>query len=197
MRDDRAAGTRSGVRQTTPGDTTGCDRRGPAPSAASGAAVKTGPSLYGGGSGPGDYGRYVPGAPPAGAPGQASAGAAPAAATTPATAGDRPLYGGNDRPLWSAGQQPRTPVAGPRGKAGSPAEAAAERDPGDATTPQPNALPAPVRDRPLWAEKGLSGLADPEPQPAPGLAPNALPGLAQSALPSSPCPATAAAPLPR
>ena len=179
---DRSAGTQSGLQPVRPGEATPCER-GAAASPGGAAAASTGPSLFGSGSGPGGYGRYMPGAPPAGSgttsssattpqPGTSQPGANRAAATA-----DRPLYGGVDRPLWDSGERRSAAASGSApGKTASAAQAT--RTPA-ATAPtgtapagagpvQPNALPAPVRDRPLWAESSLSGLPAPLPGPASG-----------------------------
>ena len=96
-----------------------------------------------GGSGPGEYAHYLPGA---------------AKPKTPARvdpvpnrdAGvDRPLYGGTDRPLWDTVTRPTTTTEG--SKPTKPGQTAASNAP-----PATTGLP---RDKPLWSEAPASPLA--------------------------------------
>ena len=130
------------------------------------------PSVLGGGSGPGDYGRFLPSAPSTASPSTAatSTAATPNAATRPGSASapagaapparapgvDRPLYGGTDRPLWDTGD--RRPVT-----AGKPAPSSdTERTATATATAAPaGTAPAPPRDRPLWGDGSLMASADP------------------------------------
>ena len=147
--EDRAAGTRSGLRQGV----SPCDRAGAA-SPGGGATAPTRPSLYGSGSGPGGYGQYIPGAPPP---------TDPSGNKQSAAAADRPLYGGTERPLWDTGA--RRPAAAAAKPAPTTTASSGEpgKDPASAAPAPPSMIPAPVRDRPLWVEGGLSGPLAPAP----------------------------------
>ena len=130
-----------------PGETVACDAR------ASGAA-RTGrqAGIAVGGSGPGEYGRFVETERPA--PSKRTAAAAPA--YYPGTA-DRPLVGGTDRPLWGDPSARGAAKPGPARAAATGAGAGAIGAP--ATAP---AATASV-DRPLWETEaaGRPGGAEP------------------------------------
>ena len=137
---------------------------GPAGTGSSQAKPSSTPSIFGGGSGPGDYGRYLPGATtqPSSAPTTRAAPSPAPANSLPATRTtgvDRPLYGGTDRPLWDTGE--RRPSSGTPGKpttGKSPQSADGEAANKDSA---PSGVAAPVRDRPLWADGSLMVPVDP------------------------------------
>lgn len=141
-----------------------------------------------GGSGPGEYGRYMPGAAasgtlptdsPAKPGGTRSAAPAdkpvtPGAGTSaPSRGADKPLYGGIDRPLWNTGEQ-RAPSNG----AATPGEGA-----GSAAL-SPDAPVAIPRDRPLWND----GTPVQPGAPLTGAAAVAAAGLGLSPCSSAPAP---------
>lgn len=107
-----------------------------------------------GGSGPGEYGRFVDGG--RGTATKPPAGTARATSTVPA---DRPLYGGTGRPLWRDGA-PAKPATTARN------DAAAEESPGSTIDP----VPTPGVDRPLWTDAGgTRAAADPCEERAAGI----------------------------
>lgn len=130
---------------------TGSEPRPATPAASRGRAAT-------GGSGPGEYGRYIPGAAASGAnpsaavtnptgTGSAAPADKPAApgSSTPASSArgvDKPLYGGIDRPLWNTGEQ-RAPLGSNSTVAGDKAATA---------TLNPDSAAALPRDRPLWED---------------------------------------------
>lgn len=143
---------------------TPCVRPGGAPSTgAAGTRPRAAPSVFGGGSGPGDYGRYLPNAPASSS--TASATPRPAAPSAPNAGVDRPLYGGTDRPLWDTGdRRPPSDTAGQpsagQSSAGKPSQPSGATPTGG--TPAPGTpqdrLP---RDRPLWGDGSLMASTDP------------------------------------
>jgi hypothetical protein len=118
------------------------------------------PSLASGGSGPGEYGRFVD-------TGRTESAKPPASAPRPSSAApsDRPLYGGTDRPLWNEG----APSAARQGPPRPGASARADRDAptngtrGDDATAESRVAPAAGVDRPLWAEPGDTYAAPADP----------------------------------
>lgn len=141
------AGEGTGSADSTPGRTTPCTRQGKAAGPA--------PLVLGGGSGPGDYGRYLP-TPP-------SSAAAPTAAlrsgSTSSPVGTAPptRTPGVDRPLWDTGDRRAT-------TAGKPAPSS-DADKAAGATASP--APAPARDRPLWADGSLLPSAESASIPTP------------------------------
>lgn len=144
--------------------TTPCVRQGGTPATgAAGTRPGAAPSVFGGGSGPGDYGRYLPNAPAS----SITASAAPRPAGSPARSPgvDRPLYGGTDRPLWSTGdRRPSSDTAAQ--SSGGQSSADKPLQPSGAT--QASGIPAPgtsqnrlPRDRPLWGDGSLMASTDP------------------------------------
>lgn len=158
--DGESAGTTGTVTRNTP-----CARPGgSAGSASSAARFSSTPSVFGGGAGPGDYGRYLPGSAtsssnvPTTLPSRPGASTAPAS-TAPAarnTGVDQPLYGGTDRPLWDTGE--RRPLSGTPSK---PTTGKSSQSADGDRASGPSGSPAPARDRPLWADGSLMGSADP------------------------------------
>lgn len=158
-----------------------CERPAPGRAVTGGSGQPSGP-VSGGGSGPGEYARYMPGAttptPSSGSP-PTTQPSAPSTAAPRNKGVDRPLYGGNDRPLWGFGQpRPDSPAAKPT-TAGQdvPAQSASAEAAPEST------IPAPVRDRPLWADRSLTGAADPMPDDSANGSPAALPCPPGSLLP--------------
>ncbi|MGI4808958.1 MAG: hypothetical protein ACRYF2_12735 [Janthinobacterium lividum] len=158
------AGSPDAANRNTP-----CVRQGGAPATgAAGARPGAAPSVFGGGSGPGDYGRYLPNAPASSS--TASATSRPAAPSTRNPGVDRPLYGGTDRPLWDTGdRRPSSDTTSqPSGgrSSGSQSSAGKPSQPSGAT--QAGGTPAPgtpqdrlPRDRPLWGDGSLMASTDP------------------------------------
>lgn len=101
------------------------------------------PNVAAGGSGPGEYARFVPA-------GRTGAAKPPARAARPSAAvpGDRPLYGGVDRPLWNQ-SSPSTPRE-------TPSDGAAASD-----APAAPATASAGVDQPLWGEPAAPCDADP------------------------------------
>lgn len=103
--------------------------------------------LGSGGSGPGEYSRFVDNG--RGADGKQPEAAAERPGTPP---GDRPLYGGTDRPLWNDG----TPSPARRGAARARVAGETRQRPAGGTRQAAGsdapAGPAPAFDRPLWGD---------------------------------------------
>ena len=126
---------------------------GSQPANAEAAPSKSPAKTGSGGSGPGEYAHYLPGAAKPKTPTRVDP------VPNRDTGVDRPLYGGTDRPLWDTVTRPATTEGS---KPVKPGQTAASNAP-----PATTGLP---RDKPLWSELPASPLAGSAASASPGSA---------------------------